>query len=232
MLRARALVINRDPDAINAGGLVVHWMLNEALPELRAKHPGIDAAQPNQPEPPLNTLVRVRKAFPIGGMVYFPEATWAQLFASYAIRAIQQAHVALQDKRELLEAASSPDLELMHSLDRSFLCDLLEATAAVHLAERLQDVREDVQAEEKLMLTEQQRERGIKRHVKTDALQTAFLKFYIKGGGRNKTQAARDFLAQLDAGDRAKFTREDENAITTLTRGLRQRLSEHDEPES
>ena len=228
LLRARAILVGRAPEQIHWGGLVIDWFLCEAVPELqievrnRGLQPAID-----QDEPTLSELVRLRRYMVIDGMDYFPEATWPELLAAYTLSRIGQAHGTFQLKKDLEPRGSDLNMKLIRSLDNDFLTVVLEASEAVHFAERIGEVQEDAQAEAELLITQQQRDKGVKRHAATTRLSNDFIASYVRDGGGNRSAAARKFLDGLSEDDRNEFTTDDENAIQTLTRKLRKWPKDH-----
>lgn len=234
MLRAQALLRDRTAEEVHWGGLAVSWMLSEAVPELleRVDHGSFPPGVPIDPS--FAALVSLRRYFVIDGMSYFPNATWPELLAAYAINCIGQAHGAFQYKRDLKVSENSH--EVVRALDTKFFGDVLEAADAVHHAERIQEAREDATQEVELLFTEQQRDRGVKRHAKTRALIERFYVFYLTEGGGNRSHAARIFLKRLSPEDRKAFkAKKKESIIRTLTGNLRIYLrdhSRHDEDEA
>jgi hypothetical protein len=221
MMRAQMLVQGRTPEEIRWGGVAVSWMRNEALPELQARIDPNPLPSVVPIGPSVAMLVHLRRHIPINAMDYFPNASWAELLAAYALDCIGQAHGAFQLKRDLT-AADNEDLhQLARTLDAKFLADAFEASEAVHYAERIDLAREDVAKEAELYFTEQQRDRGVQRHAKSRVIIDKFVKFYLEEGDENRSQAARNFRKRLSPKDREAFTGNDESVERTLTRHLR-----------
>ena len=222
-LRAQALVQGRNPSAVNWGGIVVDWAMTEVLPEIEDRHPELIPKRPNEPESRLRILTLVREAIAIRDLPEFPDATWPELLACYGIRQIGRAHVSLQRKRDLVAAGIKSHPTLAVDLDGQFLSNLLEAVESIQIAQQLVDVQAEAKAEATLLFSAQQSEKAIRRHAATRELQDRFEDFFLQRGTSNKVAAAKDFLAGLDPDDRRILTRDEDNAVRTLTRGLLRR---------
>ena len=231
MNRALAMLAGREPDQVKYGGLLVGWLLGEVLPQLREKTQD-DVGEAIRDQDPLsvNDLVSLRHRVPIAGIKDFPDATWPELLAAYALDCFGQAHVAFQLKRDRIECAKSGsgdnDQAFAQGMDRKFLGELLEAIDAVTYAERLQAARGDAVAEAELLFNEQQRDKAFKKNQPTTSAKEEFFLFWVQGEFKNKSEAARRFLEMLDQEHRNPFKGKPENTLRTLIRALRDWLKE------
>ncbi len=231
MVRAQAMLTGREPQQVNYGGLLVGWLLGEVVPPL-GRESQEDRGEATSGEGPfsVNGLVHFRHRVPIDGIPDFPGASWPELLASYAIHCLGQAHVAFQLKRDRLEEADSEPDEEDHAfaltMDRKFLGDLLEAVDAVGYAERLWEAHQDAATEAKLLFTQQQRDKSLKRHQATNAAKEEFFLFWAQGDFKNRSEAARSFLRMLDREHRNPFTGRQDSTVRTLIRALRVWLRE------
>ena len=227
--RALAMLAGREPDQVKFGGLLVGWLLGEILPQLHDEAQG-DGTIPVEDPPSVNDLVSIRHRVPIGGIEDFPDATWPELLAAYALDRFGQAQVAFQLKRDRFENADSGpsdnDQAFAQAMDRKFLGELLEAIDAVTYAEHLREAQDDAVAEADLLFSRQQRDKGIKRHQATNAAKEEFFLFWAQREFKNKSEAARRFLEMLDEEDRNPFKGKPENTLRTLIRALRDWLKE------
>ena len=120
MARAQTFLRGRTPDEVHLGGVAVSWMLGEALPELQ-KHADTASLPDVVPiGPSITMLVHLRRHIAIHNMAYFPNASWSELLAAYAIDCIGQAHGAFQYKREMKEPESENQREIACVLDQKY----------------------------------------------------------------------------------------------------------------
>ena len=231
MNRARVMLIPREPHEREYGGLIVGGLLGEVLPQLYQETQDDKCETiPNRDPPSVSDLVSIRHQVPIDGIKDFPDATWPVLFAAYALDRFGQAQVAFQLKRDRFENAESGpgdnDQAFALAMDRKFLGELLEAIEAVTYAERLFAAQDDAEAEVELLFSQQQRDKGIKRHQATNAAKEEFFLFWAQGDFKNRSEAARRFLEMLDQEHRNPFKGKPENTLRTLIRALRVWLKE------
>ena len=225
------MLAGREPDQVKYGGLLVSWLLGEELPLLHQETQG-DTCEtlPVRDPPSVNDLVGLRHRVPIDGLEDFPDATWPELLAAYALDRFGQAQVAFQLKRDRFESTESRpgdnDQAFAQAMDRKFLGELLEAIDAVTYAEHLREAQDDAVAEADLLFSRQQRDKGIKRHQATNAAKEEFFLFWAQREFKNKSEAARRFLEMLDEEDRNPFKGKPENTLRTLIRALRDWLKE------
>lgn len=228
------MLSNRQPSEVNYGGLLVGWLLTEVLPQLREETKSDECETYSFLDPTIYDLVRLRGQVPIDELVDFPDASWPELLATYAVGRLGQAHIAFQQKRDRFENAEvgpdEDDREFARTMDRKFLGDLLEAIDAAHHAERLLSIQDDAAMEAELLFTHQQRDKALKRHQPTNEAKEEFFEFWLLGGHKNRSEAARSFLRKLDKEDRNPFIGERDNTVRTLRRALRLFLQE--EPDS
>ena len=229
--RALAMLASRKPRQRKYGGLLVTWLLDEVLPQLHEKMQD-DAGEtiPVQDPPSVNDLVSLRHQVPIDGLEDFPDATWSELLAAYALDRFGQAQFAFQLKRDRLESAESGsgdnDQAFAQAMDRKFLGELLEAIDAVTYAEHLREAQDDAVAEADLLFSRQQRDKALKKHQPTKAAKEEFYLFWAQREFKNKSEAARRFLWKLEKENRNPFKGQPENTVTTLIRALRDWLKE------
>lgn len=231
MNRARVMLVPREPHQRKYGGLLVGWLLGEVLPQLHEETQGEKCETiPVRDPPSINDLVSIRHQVPIDGIKDFPDATWPELLAEYALDRFGQAQVAFQLKRDRFERAESGpddnDQAFAQAMDRKFIGELLEAIDAVTYAERLQEAQDDAVAEAKLLFSQQQRDKALKKHQPTNSAKEKFFLFWAQGEFKNRSEAARRFLRMLDGEERNPFTGERENTVLTLRRALRDWLKE------
>ncbi len=105
-------------------------------------------------------------------------------------------------------------------MDRKFLGELLEAIDAVTFAEHLQEAQDEAVTETKLLFSQQQRDKALKKHQPTNSAKEEFFLFWAQGEFKNRSEAARRFLRMLDGEERNPFTGERENTVLTLRRAL------------
>ena len=227
--RALAMLAGREPDQVKFGVLLVGWLLGEILPQLHDEAQG-DGTIPVEDPPSVNDLVSIRHRVPIGGIEDFPDATWPELLAAYALDRFGQAQFAFQLKRDRLESAESGpgdnDQAFAQAMDRKFLGELLEAIDAVTYAEHLREAQDDAVAEAELLFTQQQRDKAFKKHQPTTSAKEEFFLFWVQGEFKNKSEAARRFLKMLTREGRNPFTGKRKNTVRTLIRALRVSLKE------
>ena len=227
--RALAMLAGREPDQVKFGGLLVGWLLGEILPQLHDEAQG-DGTIPVEDPPSVNDLVSLRHRVPIDGLEDFPDATWPELLAAYALDCFGQAQFAFQLKRDRLESAESGpgdnDQAFAQAMDRKFLGELLEAIDAVTYAEHLREAQDDAVAEAELLFTQQQRDKAFKKHQPTTSAKEEFFLFWVQGEFKNKSEAARRFLKMLTREGRNPFTGKRKNTVRTLIRALRVSLKE------
>lgn len=225
------MLASREPHQITYGSLLVGWLLDEVLPQLRDETQG-DRTEtiPIEDPPSVNDLVSLRHRFPIDGLEDFADASWSELLAAYALDRFSQAHVAFQLKRDRFESAESGpgdnNQAFAQAMDRKFLDELLEAIDAVTYAEHLQEAQDDAVVESELLFSHQQRDKALKKHQPTKAAKDEFFLFWAQGEFKNKSEAARRFLWKLEKENRNPFKGQLENTVTTLIRALRVWLKE------
>ena len=229
--RALGMLAGREPYQVKYGGLLVSWLLSEELPLLHQETQGDKyETLPVRDPPSVNDLVSLRHRVPIDGLEDFPDATWPELLAAYALDCFGQAQFAFQLKRDRLESAESGpgdnDQAFAQAMDRKFLGELLEAIDAVTYAEHLREAKDDAVAEADLLFSRQQRDKALKKHQPTTSAKEEFFLFWVQGEFENKSEAARRFLKMLTREVRNPFKGQPENTVTTLIRALRDWLKE------
>ena len=213
------------------GALLVSWLLGEELPLLQQETQDEKfETLPVRYPPSVNDLVGLRHYVPIDGIEDFPDATWPELLAAYALDRFGQAQFAFELKRDRFKSAESGpgdnDQAFAQVMDRKFLGELLEAIDAVTYAEHLQEAQADAVAEAELLISRSQRDKGIKRHQATSAAKEEFYRFWAEGEFKNRSEAARSFLRMLDREGRNPFKGKPKNTLRTLIRALRDWLQE------